>query len=275
MAQDLVHTGHLSAQPRASERPPEGIARTPVLGVGISAVSLASATDTVLGWIESGDRTFVAVTGVHGVIEAQDDAEFKGILNQAGMNVPDGMPMVWLSRRAGHPNVTRVFGPDFMLEICAALAQTGGRAFYYGGAPGVADELAREMERSFPGLTTAGTYCPPFRELTAAEEAEVVETIDRAAPDILWVGLSTPKQERWMARFRPQLNVPVLIGVGAAFDYNTGRIKRAPRWMQNSGMEWLYRIMQDPKRLWKRYARNNPLFLFYLACQRLGLRDFG
>ena len=250
------------------------VPRTDVLGVGISAVDPASATELVIGWIRNRERHIVAVTGVHGVIEAQDDPKFKRILNDAGLNVPDGMPMVWLSRLAGHKQVSRVFGPDFMLGVSKSLAERNGRAFYYGAASGVAEELARALERRYPGLVTAGDYCPPFRALTAAEEDEVAERINRAAPDIVWVGLSTPSQELWMARFRPRLEAPVLIGVGAAFDYNTGQVRRAPPWMQKSGLEWLFRLVQEPKRLWKRYARNNPLFVYYLICQRLGLRDF-
>ncbi len=250
------------------------VSRTDVLGVEISAVSLTSATDAVLRWIQSGEKEYVAVTGVHGVIAAQDDPTFKRILNNAGLNVPDGMPMVWLSRLAGHSHVTRVFGPDFMLRVSEALSEKGGKVYYYGGAPGVAVELARTLERRYPGLETAGVYCPPFRELTTEEQDEIVELINRVAPDVVWVGLSTPKQETWIATFRACLNAPVLIGVGAAFDYNTGRVNRAPGWMQKSGLEWLYRLMQDPRRLWKRYARNNPLFVYYLVCQKLGLRDF-
>ena len=146
--------------------------------------------------------------------------------------------------------------------------------FYYGGAPDVVAELSARMEGLFPGLVTAGKYSPPFRALTDGEEREVAERINKVAPDLVWVGLSTPKQENWMARFRSHLHAPVLIGVGAAFDYNTGRIKRAPRWMQNGGLEWLYRVIQEPKRLWKRYARNNPLFVHYLLIEKLGLRDF-
>lgn len=247
---------------------------TDVLGVRISAVSLASATKTVMAWISNREKRYVAVTGVHGVIEAQDDPQLKRVLNDAGLNVPDGMPMVWLSRLAGHAHVTRVFGPDFMLSVSDALASRGGTAFYYGGAPDVAEELADTLVKSCPGLRTAGVYCPPFRELAPHEEDEIAGRINHARPDIVWVGLSTPKQERWMAGFRPLLEAPVLIGVGAAFDYNTGRIKRAPAWMQKSALEWLFRLLQDPKRLWKRYARNNPLFVYYLLCQKLGLRDF-
>jgi len=263
-----------SRQTSDDETAAAGPARTPVLGIGISAVSLASATDIIMGWVARRERRFVAVTGVHGVIEAQHDPEFKFILNEAGLCVPDGMPMVWLSWRAGRREVTRVFGPDMMLAVSAALARTGGRAFYYGGPPGVAEELAAAMASRFPGLVTAGCYTPPFGALSDEEEARIRQVIDDAAPDVVWVGLSTPKQERWMARFRPRLAAPVLLGVGAAFDYNTGRIRRAPPWMQRSGLEWFYRLVQEPRRLFRRYARNNTLFAYYLLCERLRLRSF-
>lgn len=268
----------LAAAKRSQPDPRSAVAvsvpRTQVLGVGISAVGPAAATEMVLGWIRDRDRHFVTATGVHGVIEGQDDPAFKRLLNDAGLNVADGMPMVWLSRLAGYTQVSRVFGPDFMLLVSKALARSKGRAFYYGGGPGVAEDLAGTLKRRYPGLGTAGVHCPPFRALSAAEENEVADMINHARPDVVWVGLSTPRQELWMARFRPRLEAPVLIGVGAAFDYNTGGIRRAPAWMQKSGLEWLFRLVQEPKRLWKRYARNNPLFIYYLVCERLGLRDF-
>jgi N-acetylglucosaminyldiphosphoundecaprenol N-acetyl-beta-D-mannosaminyltransferase len=265
---------------RAVEAPrlPETAAapdHTEILGVRVSAVSLHSAARRIDDWAKRGERHYVAVTGVHGLIEAQDDPAFKRILNGAGLCVPDGVPLVWLSRLAGRSHVTRVFGPDLMLEVSALLARRRGRAFYYGGQEGVADQLAASMVARFPGLRTAGVHCPPFRPLEAAERREAIARINASEADVLWVGLSTPKQERWMAEFRPELNVPVLLGVGAAFDYNTGRIDRAPPWVQSAGLEWLFRITQDPKRLWKRYARSNPLFLYYLACERLGLKRFG
>lgn len=247
---------------------------TPILGVAVSAVNMASATETIMGWIRSRSPGYVAVTGVHGVMEAQDDPEFKRILNEAGLCVPDGVPLVWLSRLAGRSDISRVFGPDLMLRVSAALGEKKGKAFYYGGAPGVADELADEMAARFPGIQNAGTLCPPFRDLTEQEAEDVIQTINESGADILWVGLSTPKQERWMATHRSRLTIPAIIGVGAAFDYNTNRLTRAPKWMQVLALEWLYRLIQEPRRLWRRYMRNNPLFLWYLLCQSTGLKQF-
>jgi N-acetylglucosaminyldiphosphoundecaprenol N-acetyl-beta-D-mannosaminyltransferase len=237
-------------------------------------VDIMSAADAIMNFIKDRRRAVVAVTGVHGIMEAQDDDAFKTVLNRADLNVPDGMPLVWLGRLAGFPRIGRVFGPDLMLAIGERMARAGQSAFYYGGQPGVAEDLAAEMTRRFPGTRTAGTYSPPFRDLDDAEAGAVATMINASGAAIVWVGLSTPKQERWMMRFRPLLSAPVLIGVGAAFDYNTGRIRRAPRWMQRCALEWAYRLYQEPRRLWRRYARNNPRFLLYLLCERLGLRAF-
>ncbi len=266
----------LSSAPSALPSPATTESANPqILGVAISAVNMEMAVERVVGWIERRDLHYVTVTGVHGVVEAQGDAAFKRILNGAGLAVPDGMPMVWLSRLAGFSRVSRVFGPDFMLALTRVLANNGRRVFYYGGAPGIADELASTMQSEYGGIVCSGTYTPPYRDLTGAERDEVVRIINSARPDVVWVGLSTPKQEKWMAQMRPFLDAPALIGVGAAFDYNTGRVKRAPRWMQTSGLEWFYRIIQEPRRLWKRYARNNTLFIYYLVLQKLRLRNFG
>jgi N-acetylglucosaminyldiphosphoundecaprenol N-acetyl-beta-D-mannosaminyltransferase len=247
------------------------IERTSVLGVGVSAVNVRSAVDTAMAWIDRRERHYVTLTGVHGVIEARDDPSFKRTLNGAGLTLPDGMPLVWMSWLAGRSEVTRVYGPDFTLALSQAMALAGKSAFYYGGVPGVAEQLAATLAARFPGLVTAGTYCPPFRPLTAAEEADVTARINGSGADVVWVGLSTPKQERWMSRMRDRLDAPVLIGVGAAFDFLSGRVRQAPRWMQRSGLEWLYRLSQEPGRLWRRYLRNNPRFVYLVTCERLGL----
>jgi len=248
--------------------------RTWVLGVGVSAVNMRSAVDTVMGWIERRERHYVTLTSVHGVIEAQDDESFRRTLNGAGLTLPDGMPLVWLSWLAGRRQVTRVYGPDFTLHLSQAMARAGRSAFYYGGVAGVAERLASTLRDRCPGLVTAGTYCPPFRPLSRAEETEVAAQITSSGADVVWVGLSTPKQERWMSLMRDRLDTPVLIGVGAAFDFLSGRVRQAPRWLQHSGLEWLYRLTQEPRRLWRRYLRNNPRFLYLVACEQLGLVRF-
>lgn len=245
-----------------------------VLGVKVSAINLGMAVDLADQWIVAQKRGYICVSGVHGVMEAQKDPEFLNILNHAFINTPDGMPMSWVGRLQGQSQMDRVFGPDFMAAMCQLSAERGFRHFLYGGEPGVAELLKETLLRKFPGLRVVGTYTPPFRSLTAAEEEEVFAQVQAAKPHILWVGLSTPKQERFMAHYIDRLDVPLLVGVGAAFDYHTGRIRDCPRWVKRSGLQWLHRLLQDPKRLWKRYLRNNPAFVWNIALQTLKLRAF-
>ena len=248
------------------------IPRFDVLGVRLHGMNLTVATEAVLDALRERCKGYVCVTGVHGVSEAQDDTAFRRILNAAFLNTTDGMPLVWLGRRAVGPQVDRVYGPDLMLEIFRATQHTKYRHFFYGGAPGVAEELKANLEARFPGVTIAGTYCPPFRPLNAGEEAELTALVRERQPDIIWVGLSTPKQERFMAEYLPKLETTLMFGVGAAFDFFAGRVSQAPRWMQRSGLEWFYRLCREPRRLGRRYLTNNPLFLWRLLMQSLGLR---
>lgn len=247
--------------------------RCNVLGVGISAMNYDHALQVIDRWISHREAHYVTVTGVHGVMESQRDPKLRDIFNRAGLVTPDGMPMVWLCRAAGHKECSRVYGPELMLRQCEHSIEKGYRHFFYGGAEGVAEQLATTLGKRFPGLQVAGSYCPPFRPLTEEEDREVCRQINDTKPDIVWVGLSTPKQERWMAAHVGKLNCPVMLGVGAAFDFHTGRVKQAPRWMQDAGLEWLFRLTQEPKRLWKRYLVNNPLFVTSLLLTRLGLRE--
>lgn len=246
-----------------------------VLGVAVSKTQIPDAIATVQRWIderrEPREAHYVAVTGMHGVMEAQKDPEFRAILNEADLVVPDGMPLVWLGRLKGFPLRRRVYGPELMLTF---LQQTGRRYrhYFYGGAPDVPERLAERLSRQIQGLNVVGTYSPPFRPLTEAEEQDIAERINRASPDVVWVGLSTPKQERWMHRFRDLVNAPVLIGVGAAFDIHAGRTAQAPRWMQEYGLEWLYRLLNEPRRLWRRYLVLGPQFVFLVALEIAGLR---
>lgn len=251
---------------------PPAIPRFHVLGVALHAMNLSIATATVLAALRERRKGYVCVTGVHGVSEAQEDAAFRRILNAAFLNTTDGMPLVWLGRRALGPEVERVYGPDLMLEIFRATQATGHRHFLYGGAPGVAAELKTKLEARFPGVVIAGTHCPPFRALNAAEEAALIAQVRAARPDIIWVGLSTPKQERFMAEYLPKLDTTLMFGVGAAFDFHAGRVPQAPRWMQRAGLEWFYRMCREPRRLARRYLVNNPLFVARLLGERLGLR---
>jgi len=223
-----------------------------VLGVRVSAVEISDVVRQMEQWIQMREGSqYIAVTGMHGVMEAQKDPRFKVILNAAGLVVPDGMPLVWLARQHDIPLEHRVSGAELMEAFCQHTGSTY-RHFLYGGAPGVAKELAKIMELRF-GSRVVGTYCPPFRPVNGEEKQEIVALIRSARPDILWVGLSTPKQERWMFEYRELLEVPVLLGVGAAFDFHTGRSQRAPEWMRERGLEWSYRLMKEPRRLWRRY----------------------
>lgn len=244
------------------------IPRVDILGVGVSAINLEMALGTLADWIEFDAREYVCVTGVHGVMECQRDPELKEIHNRSGMTTPDGMPLVWCGRLAGVPTMSRVYGPELMQEICRASVEPGWSHFFYGAGPGVADALAKRLGERFPGLVVAGTHSPPFRELDDDEARDVAAMINDSGADVVWVGLSTPKQERWMSRFRPLLAAPVVVGVGAAFDIHAGNLKQAPRWMQQCGLEWLFRLLVEPKRLWRRYLSIVPMFLLMVARRR-------
>jgi N-acetylglucosaminyldiphosphoundecaprenol N-acetyl-beta-D-mannosaminyltransferase len=250
------------------------IPKVNVLGVGVSAIDLNTAEQLVMEALQTHARGYVCVTGVHGVSEAQADPAFREILNGAFLNTPDGMPMVWMGRIQKASGMDRVYGPDLMLRFCERTAQSGHSHFFYGGAPGVAQELKTAMERRFPGIKVAGTYTPPFRPLTPEEERQLQAGIEQSKPDIIWVGLSTPKQEKFMASHWKTLPATLFFGVGAAFDFHTGRVRQAPRWMQRSGLEWFFRLMCEPKRLWKRYLKNNPLFVMRAFLQITGLRRY-
>jgi N-acetylglucosaminyldiphosphoundecaprenol N-acetyl-beta-D-mannosaminyltransferase len=252
----------------------ENISRVNVLGVGVSALNERTALAAIARACARHTGGYVCVTGVHGVMEAQANAAFRDILNRAFLNTPDGMPMVWLGHLAGHGDMRRVYGPDLMLAVCDGLRAQGATHFFYGGAEGVAEQLRGRIEERFRGLKVVGTYTPPFRPLNEAEASELIARVHALRPDIIWVGLSTPKQEQFMAEFAPKFPGALLLGVGAAFDFHTGRVRQAPRWIQRSGFEWLFRLCTEPRRLWRRYLSNNPRFLAALFCQWTGLKKF-
>jgi N-acetylglucosaminyldiphosphoundecaprenol N-acetyl-beta-D-mannosaminyltransferase len=248
--------------------------RVNVLGVGISVLNRSLAVERVLEAVRLRRRGYICVTGVHGVMESQDDDRVRAIHNRAFLVTPDGMPMVWMGWLRGHRDMARVYGPDLMLDVCARSGQHGIRHFFYGGARGAAEELRLCLTRRFPELLVVGTYEPPFRPLNVEEERTLSQQVEAAAPDILWVGLSTPKQEKFMAEYLPTLKVTLMVGVGAAFDFHAGRLAQAPAWMRRSGLEWFYRLCREPRRLWKRYLRNNPRFVGLATAQLLGLRKY-
>ena len=248
--------------------------RVNILGVGLSVIDLNLTRELVAQALERKTKGYVCVTGVHGVTEAQKDEQLRAILNQSFLNTPDGMPMVWMGKLHGFREMDRVYGPDLMLLICAFTQASGHTHFLYGGASGVAQELKRKLEARFPGIKIVGAYTPPFRSLSPTEEAGLIRMVNEKKPDIVWVGLSTPKQEKFMAKYWQRFDTTLLFGVGAAFDFHAGLVRQAPRWVQRSGLEWLFRLCCEPRRLWRRYLKNNPLFVWRVGCQLAGLKKY-
>ena len=254
---------------------PDESARFELLGVSVSAVQIPQVIKRMESWIQARNRChFIAVTGMHGLTEAQHDTEFKHILNSADLVVPDGMPLVWLGRLRGQRLRRRVYGPELMATFCSNTAHCDYRHFLYGGSDGVAEKLASVLQSRFKGLAIAGAICPPFRPLAKEEDDEIISRINESRPDVVWVGLSTPKQERWMFQHRHRLNAPVLVGVGAAFDFHAGVKTQAPFWMRESGFEWLFRLLQEPRRLWRRYLIGGGEFVYLVAMEQLGIRKW-
>jgi len=248
--------------------------RLSLLGVRISAFDLPTAVAEMGQALDEKQRTYASTCPVYTLMQARERPEVRVALNEADWVTPDGMPVVWALRWLGMSRVGRVYGPDLMLALTEISAQKGYAQYYLGGAPGVADELGEEMQRRFPKLKVAGAYCPPFRELKPDEEQAILAHVNASGAQIVWVGLGSPKQDLWMAKYRPSLTPSLLVGVGAAFDFFTGRQAQAPRWMQRSGLEWLFRLATEPRRLWRRYLINNPKFLFHFSLQLIGLRRY-
>lgn len=238
-----------------------------VLGVKVCAISRNDILTTLQDWMHSGQSHYVCVTGVHGVMESQNNPQLLNIHNNAGLVTPDGMPLVWLSRLKGFKNTERGYGPDLMLNICEYFSKRDCTHFFYGGAEGVPELLVKKLTQKIPNLKIAGMYSPPFRKLTNKEDAEIIERINTLKPNIVWVGISTPKQEIWMSEHVNKFRGTILIGVGAAFDFHAGLKRQAPRWMQDFGFEWLFRLITEPRRLWKRYLINNPKFIWLITKQ--------
>ena len=243
--------------------------RVDLLGVHISAINMPQALEVIDGWVRQRQAHYVCVTSAHVVMEAYDHPELKEVFNSSGLTTPDGMPLVWWLRAHGQRQVDRVYGPDLMLSVCRYGLDKGYRHFFYGGIPGVAGALAASLAARFPDIKVAGSYTPPFRDLTPEEESEVAAQIQACEADIVWVGISSPRQDLWMKDHVGRLSAPVLIGVGAAFDFLSGHKRQAPRWIQRSGFEWLFRLVQEPRRLWRRYLLSYPRFVFLVAHQRL------
>ncbi len=246
-----------------------------VLGTEVAAVNPEEATRLINGWL-SQDETgrYVSVVDVHCIMQSYRRPEVRQAYNSADACMPDGMPLTWVGRLRGCRTMSRVYGPDLMLALLELASKSGQTNFFLGGAEGVADELRDRMERRFPGLSVVGTYSPPFRSLTPDEKTALVGEINSLRPDLLWVGLGAPKQDLFMAEYHRLVNCKVMIGVGAAFDFHTDRIRQAPRWMMKSGLEWTFRLFMEPRRLGPRYLRHNPAFVWHIVLQQLGLRTY-
>ena len=241
---------------------PREIRTRRIMGIPIAMTDYEMAMDVMDGMIARGERGYVCCVAVHAVMVAQSDPEMRAALIGSTLTVPDGMPLVWTANLMGETLPNRVYGPELMRRYNERCRDRGHRVWLYGGRDqGSLAQLALNMHRAHPGIQVVGGYSPPFRRLAEREEEEVARQIDAARPDVLWVGIGVPKQEKWMARLRDRLDVPVMCAVGAAFDFHAGRISQAPAWMQQRGLEWTYRIAQEPRRLLPRYLYYNPRFL--------------
>jgi N-acetylglucosaminyldiphosphoundecaprenol N-acetyl-beta-D-mannosaminyltransferase len=247
---------------------------TRLLDIPVHAVDYPESLRQIASWVDSKRRpsAYITQTNVYSLVIAQKDKQYKEALSNANLSLPDGMPLVWLLRLKGNHVAGRIYGPDLMKLVGSEAANRGWRCFLCGGKPEVLNRLKETLQNLCPNIQIVGAYSPPFRELTDEEDDEVCTMINSAKPDILWVGLGTPKQDVWMFEHREKLNVSVLHGVGAAFDFLTGEVPQAPRWMMNVGLEWLFRLMVEPRRLWKRYTINNVLFLYYLFLETIGVK---
>jgi N-acetylglucosaminyldiphosphoundecaprenol N-acetyl-beta-D-mannosaminyltransferase len=245
-----------------------------VLGIGIDAVDMEQALTRVENALSSRQKGYVCFANVHGVMEAQRNPILANIYAGAVLAAPDGMPTVWVGRNQGHKNMERVAGPDLMLEVIRRKEFHGYSHFLCGGKDGIAQELRDELIARCPEVQIVGVYTPPFGPMSQVQEKEFVAMIDRLKPDMIWVGISTPKQERFMAHYLPMLNTTLMFGVGAAFDFHTGRIADCADWIKRAGLQWLHRLIQDPRHLWKRYLRNIPTFIVCSFLQLVGLKSY-
>jgi N-acetylglucosaminyldiphosphoundecaprenol N-acetyl-beta-D-mannosaminyltransferase len=248
--------------------------RLNILGVGVSAINIEMAIQAIEDWMVLDSRRYICVTGVHGIMESRRSPVVRRVHNGADLVTPDGMPLVWLLWAHGHTHADRVYGPDLMLAVFNHPHLRRFRHFLYGTTDRTLDRLRLSLRERFPGANIVGAFSPPFRPMSPDETTAANVAINTTAPDIVWVGLSTPKQEVWMAEQRPHLNAKVLIGVGAAFDFHAGMVRQAPRWLQRGGLEWLFRLAVEPRRLGRRYLVNNPSFVANVFLQELHLARF-
>jgi N-acetylglucosaminyldiphosphoundecaprenol N-acetyl-beta-D-mannosaminyltransferase len=266
----LHEPGAAGSVPVASLPSPRDIRRREILGIPIAMTSYDEAMDVMDGMIARREPGYLCAVAVHAVMVSQQDAEMRAAVTGSTLTVPDGMPLVWAANALGEQLRNRVYGPELMHRYCARCAEQGHRVWLYGGRDqGSLMQLALNLRRLHRGIDVVGGYSPPFRALSGDEEDTIAAQINEARPDVVWVGIGVPKQEKWMARMRDRLEVPVMCGVGAAFDFHAGRVSQAPPWMQERGLEWIYRIAQEPRRLLPRYLYYNPAFVAAFARQYL------
>ncbi len=246
--------------------------RENILGTHVNTLNMEMALAQLDHWVQERSCQYVCCTPAHSIMDGYNQPELRRIFNSSGMTVPDGMAVVWLLKLKGHRHVGRVYGPDLLMAACMVGCKKGYRHYFYGGNAGVTEKLAQRLSTQYPGLQIAGIHTPPFRQLTGEEDAEVVMQLNDSGADIVWVGLGSPKQEVWIKEHRNRIKAPVMIGIGAAFDFLSGNKPQAPIWMQRNGLEWLFRFGNEPKRLWPRYSQY-PKFALLVALELLGIHN--
>jgi N-acetylglucosaminyldiphosphoundecaprenol N-acetyl-beta-D-mannosaminyltransferase len=260
--------------PRQSSQRAHSLPKVNILGVGVTPSNLSQVIATLGKWCEEGRREYVCCTAVHGLVEAQQDPEVRSALNRAGLATTDGMPLVWWCRLSGFSDAERICGPDLLPAMCETTRQHGYRHYFYGGSPRVVEKLVSRLKQRYSGLVVAGYRSPSFRALTQEEDAADIEAINKTRPDFVWVGLGMPKQEKWMVQHVGKIQAAALIGVGAAFDFVAEEKPRAPLWMQRSGVEWLFRLVTEPRRLAHRYLVTNSIFAACAIQQLAGWKSY-
>jgi N-acetylglucosaminyldiphosphoundecaprenol N-acetyl-beta-D-mannosaminyltransferase len=269
-ASPLYRRAETPAQPGANAAAIPSPPSVTLLGVPLSLTDYAGTIDWIDATVAQRGRGYVIAAAVHCVMVCQEDPELLTAVRSASLTVPDGQPLVWAINALGHSLPSRVYGPELMARYCERSAKTGTRMFLYGGRnQGALVQLTLNLRRRYPGVQIVGGYSPPHRPLTDQERDAIAHEIDAVHADVVWVGIGVPKQEKWMAEMRDRLRAPVLVGVGAAFDFHAGLVPQAPTWIQQLGLEWAYRLAHEPRRLWRRYARYNPRFVAGFARQYL------
>jgi N-acetylglucosaminyldiphosphoundecaprenol N-acetyl-beta-D-mannosaminyltransferase len=246
-----------------------------ILDNRVHMVQIPEVIELITHWIEKEPQKnhWIVVTGMHGIMEAYKDQNFKTILNSSDLFVPDGISLIWTARFYNFPLKRRVSGTDLMREFFKIANQKGYSSFFYGDSEETLQKMKKKLLIDFPNLKIRGAYSPPFRSLTLEEDAEIIKKINQAKPNVLWVALGLPQQERWIFEHRDQLDVPVVIGVGAAFKFLSGKVKRAPAWIGELGLEWLWRFSQEPRRLWRRVFLDGPMFIFLVLKELIGFKS--